>query len=119
MLFEVSERSLVRAGAMGKEFSRQLARIGSGIVLADCAGGWEAWRATENLPILYIKPDAHLVERAIDNDNAARRILGALIDNTSRADRELIAPPTKVSDADLSVTGFSYRERPEPELQPL
>lgn len=116
MLFEISEPSLVRAGAMGREFSRQLARIGSGVVLADCTGGWEAWQATENLPILYVKPHAHLVERAVDDDQAARRILGALIDNTTRDDRELIAPPTNVSDADLAVTGFSYRERLEPEL---
>ncbi len=116
MLFEVSEPSLVRAGSMGREFSRQLERIGSGVVLADCAGGWKAWQATENLPILYVKPDAHLVERAIDNDHAARRILGTLIDNATRSDRELIAPPTKVSDADLAATGFSYRELFEPEL---
>ncbi|MGH1493950.1 MAG: EAL domain-containing protein [Acidimicrobiales bacterium] len=116
MLFEVSESSLVRAGSVGREFSRQLERIGSGVVLSDCTGGWEAWQATENLPILYVKPHAQLVDRAASNDEAARRILGALIENAARCERELIAPPGKVSDADLAATGFSFRERLEPEL---
>ncbi len=116
MLFEIDESALVGAGQSGREFSRQLERIGSGVVVANSQGGWQAWEAMENLPILYIKPHAKLVERAANADLAANRILGAMVDNATGCDQELIAPPSNTPDAYLDDVGFTYRERIEPEL---
>lgn len=115
MLFEVPEAAMVQAGPVGREFSRQLDRIGSGLVIADCEGGWGAWLALEDQPILFVKPSGALVARAGRSEAAACRILTTIADNAAAADRELIAPPSSTDDSTLGNFGFAYRELAEPQ----
>lgn len=116
MLFEVDETALVEAGAVGRDFTRQLQRIGSGVAVANCQGGWHAWQAICELPILYVKPHPQLVDRAANGDQPATRILGAIVNNATDCDQELIAPPSTIDDTHLTNLGITYREQTNPEL---
>lgn len=115
IVFELTESVLLDAGVRGWEFIRQVDKIGSSVVLSDCQGGWRTWRATEDLPIGYIKPDLQLTHHAASGTQAARRIIATMAKNAADQDRELLAPPVGISEEILADLGFAYLERSEPE----
>lgn len=115
ILFEISESVLLASGIKGWEFVRQVDKIGSGVVLAECQGGWQTWQAMEDLPIGYVKPDSVLTDRAANGTQAARRIIGAIAKNAGDNERELIAPPSATPNPILAELGFAYHERAEPD----
>ena len=112
LLLEVDEHELVDGGDSARDFCRMLDRIGSGLVIGGCGGGWAASWAGRDLPIFAVVPDRRLIEQAADGARAAARILGTLADNAADQDHQLIAPHCLAADTYLADLGFTYREQP-------
>jgi predicted signal transduction protein with EAL and GGDEF domain len=114
MLFEVTERDLLSSAEAGQEFVRRLDRIGSGVVVTGCGGGWESLRALDDLPVAHIRPSRSLVGQALAEDRAALSVLAVIVANLVDDDRTLISPVGTNDAGRLVELGFSYLQDQTP-----
>lgn len=110
ILFEVTEADLVASAEAGQEFVRRLHRIGSGVVVTGCGGGWRSMQVLNDLPFAHICPDRSLVAQALTDNQAALSILALMVADLTDEDKSLIAPVASDDTRRLVELGFSFFE---------
>ena len=101
-----------------RRFVEDAAAMDVAVVISNFAGGWTSWRAVDDLPIGYIKPDPDIVLHAGAGDDGAIRALVLLGTDADSRGIELIVPDveTGLSAHALAQIGFAHQEGPAVQL---